>query len=137
MRKYLEKIIKSEKPEDMKCLEDMFLDLLCELKEIDNEKYHKFKTKIIGMAYNYTLDSELAHDIVDSMRPHGEVWSIETVRSLTNSQSFDTYVVMNSLANDYSDIISVEEVDTYVKLTDAWINDIDAEENKTWWYFVR
>ena len=43
---------------------------------------------------------------------------------------------MNSLVNDYGDIISPDEVDKYVKMTNAWINDVDAKPNKVWNYFV-
>lgn len=29
-----------------------------------------------------------------------------------------------------------QEVDTYVKMTNAWLNDVDAKEHKVWKYFV-
>lgn len=47
------------------------------------------------------------------------------------------YVVMNSLANDYGEIIPLDDTDMYIELADAWIKDVDAADNKTWWYFVR
>ena len=73
------------------------------------------------------------------MRPKGEYWSLDTVKSVVGDvPNIDSiYVVMNSLVNDYGDIISPEDVDTYVELTGAWINDIDGHDNKVWWYFVK
>ena len=44
---------------------------------------------------------------------------------------------MNSMANDYGEIISTEDVDTYVKLSEAFINDEDAVEHKVWKYFTK
>lgn len=91
------------------------------------------------MAYNYTINNELAHDIVDNMKPLGEYWSKEQIINVIGDvPNIDgIYVVMNSLANDYKDVISLDDVDTYVKMTNAWINDIDGHENKVWWYFVK
>lgn len=46
------------------------------------------------------------------------------------------YVVMNSLANDYQDIISLEDAETYIKMAHAWLDDVDQKEHKLWKYFV-
>lgn len=91
------------------------------------------------MAYNYKVNDELAHDIVKDMKPLGEYWTKEQIIGVVgNISDIDSvYLVMNSLANDYKDVISLDDVDAYVKMTDAWINDIDGHENKVWWYFVK
>jgi Glu-tRNA(Gln) amidotransferase subunit E-like FAD-binding protein len=135
MKKYLDMIIKSGKKEDMDCLGDILVELMYELKESNPKEY---KHKIVGMAYNYTIDDDLAHEIVEDMRPKGEYWSKETVESVVGNVSNlnEIYVVMNSLVNDYADIISPDDVDTYVKMTNAWLNDVDAKPNKVWHYFV-
>ena len=137
MKKYIERIVLSGKKEDMDCLEDILLDSLCELKETNPEKYHKFKIKIIGMAHNFKIDKDLANEIVNDMKPKGKYWTEEQVFQLIGNQSYDMYVVMNSLANDYGEIIPLDDTDMYIELADAWIKDVDAAENKTWWYFVR
>ena len=46
------------------------------------------------------------------------------------------YVVMNSLYNDFGNIISKDDVNTYIKMAHAWLDDIDSHKNKIWWYFV-
>ena len=52
-----------------------------------------------------------------------------------NQQDF--YLVINSLGNDYGDIISIDDVETYVKMTKAWIEDKDAKDDKVWIYFTK
>ena len=138
MREYLDKIVNNGKKEDMECLENILIDVLDEIKDIDHDKYKKYKGKIIGMAYDYTINDELAKSIVDDMKPKGEYWSKDTIMSVVgNVPNIDTiYVVMNSLVNDYGDVVSPEDVDTYVKMTQAWLNDVDAKPNKVWKYFV-
>ena len=138
MEEYINMIVDNGKKEDMICLGDMMVDLLHHMKETNHNKYEKYKAKIIGMAYGYKINKELAEEIVKEMVPKGEYWSMDTIRSVVGDLPNlpEVYVVMNSLVNDYGDVISPDDVDTYVKLTNAWINDADGHENKTWWYFV-
>lgn len=46
------------------------------------------------------------------------------------------YLVMNMFYNDYNKIIGNDE-NTYAKFADAWFNDIDGKENKTFDYFMK
>lgn len=139
IKKYVDMIIRIGNQEDMEKLEEIFEETMCDLKEYDYSKFKKYKTKLMGMAYSYKIDEEMAKEIVEDMKPLGEYWSMETIRNaIPNDQHRieDMYVVMNSLANDYKDIISTEEAETYIKMAHAWIDDIDAKENKIWKYFV-
>ena len=139
MKEYLDKIVANGKKEDMDCLGEMMIDMLDKIKEVDHPKYEKYKHKIVGMAYEYRINDELAKDIVDEMKPKGEYWSKETVKNVVGDipNLDEVYVVMNSLVNDYGDIISTEDTSTYVKMANAWINDVDGHKNKVWWYFVK
>lgn len=136
---YIDKIVENGKREDMDCLSDMLIDLLYDLKERNHTEFKKYKNKLKGMAYDYKIDEDLAIEIVSNMTPLGEYWDIDTIRSVVGNidNIYDVYVVMNSLANDYKDVISLDDVDKYVGMTKAWIMDEDAPENKVWWYFVR
>lgn len=139
IKKYLNKIIENGNQEDMEELGDIFSDVMHELKEYNKPDYIEYKHKLCGMAYNYKIDEEMAHEIVENMRPLGEYWDMQTVASVlgTSSHSLeDMYVVMNSLANDYQNIISLEDTDTYIKMAYAWLDDIDGKEHKLWKYFV-
>ena len=139
MKEYLKMIVNNGTQEDMDCLGDILIDALYEVKETNHEKYKKYKNKIKGMAYGYKVDKELAKEIVEDMKPLGEYWDMETIASAIGNDTHrleDMYVVMNSLANDYKDIVSLEEPDTYVKMAHAWLDDIDAKHNKLWKYFM-
>ena len=140
MKEYIEKIVQIGKPEDMDCLSDILVDLLYEVKETNYDEFKKYKTKIKGMAYDYKIDEELAHEIVEDMKPLGEYWSKETVASVIGNDNHrleDMYVVMNSLVNDYQSVVSPEEVETYIKMAHAWLDDVDGKQNKVWWYFIK
>ena len=138
MKRYLDMIVENGKKEDMDCLGNILVELMYELKESNPKEYKEYKNKIIGMAYNYTINDELAHEIVEDMKPKGEYWTKDAIVSVVGNITDinEVYVVMNSLVNDYGDVIPPEDVDKYVKMTTAWINDIDAKPNKVWNYFV-
>ena len=139
MKEYINKIVKIGKPEDMECLSDIMVDLLYDVKETDANEYKKYKRKIKGMAYDYTIDEELAKEIVEDMKPLGEYWDMGTIMAAIEPdthRAIDMYVVMNSLVNDYKEVINPENVDTYIKMAHSWIDDVDAKENKIWRYFM-
>lgn len=140
MKEYIEKIVANGKQEDMDCLSDILVDSLYKIKEFDYVDFKKYENKIKGMAYNYQIDDELAQEIVRDMKPLGEYWNMETIQSVIgndNHRLCDMYVVMNSLANDYQNIINLDDTETYVKMARAWLDDIDGKTNKVWWYFVK
>lgn len=140
IKKYIEMIVNNGKQEDMDCLSDMLNDVIYSMKETHYEKYKKYKNKLYGMAYNYTINKEMAEEIVENMKPYGELWDMETIRSVINNNNYrleDMYVVMNSLYNDYGNIIDKENVDTYINMAHAWLDDVDAKEHKVWWYFIK
>ena len=140
---YIEKIVNNGKPEDMEELSEILEDLMYIVKDYDEDCYKKYKMKLYGMAYNYKFTKEMAEEIVENMKPRAEIWDYETTISVKNQYGLDNinqedfYLVINSLGNDYADVISIEEVDTYVKMAKAWIEDKDAKENKTWIYFTK
>jgi hypothetical protein len=139
IKKYLDKIVQNGKQEDMDELGDIFSDVMHELKEYNKSDYMEYKHKLCGMAYNYQIDEEMAHEIVEDMKPLGEYWNIDAVKSVIGNTTHtlaDMYVVMNSLANDYQSIISLEDTDTYIKMAYAWLDDIDGKKHKVWKYFV-
>ena len=142
VKKMLEVIIDKGKTEDMYKLNDMIDELICDLKEKQPKLYKEYKMKLMGMAYDYKLNDDMAMEIVNNMKPLGEYWDYETASKVrkdygVNAIDCDFYVVMNSLVNDYSKIIDKEDVETYVKMTSAFINDDDAKKDKIWIYFTK
>lgn len=139
MKDYIDAIVSNGRQEDMNCLSEMLVDLLYDLKETNYDKFRRYKTKLKGMAYNYEIDEELAKEIVSEMKPLGEYWDMETVRSVIGDDSHrlcDMYVVMNSLANDYQNVVGLDNAETYIKMAHAWLDDVDGKEHKVWKYFI-
>lgn len=140
IRKYIEKIGENKNIEDMNKLGDMLTEIIYETKESHPDMYKKYKNKLKGMAYNYEIDKEMAKEIVEDMQPLGEYWNMETIASVIDGDSHkleDMYVVMNSLANDYQNVVNLEDTNTYIKMAHAWLDDVDGHTNKVWWYFVK
>ena len=143
IREYIDKIGENRKPEDMQKLGDMLSELIYMTKESHPEIYEKYKMCLYGMAYNYKFTKEMAEEIVEDMKPRGEIWSYDTTTQVKNQYGLnsinaeDFYIVINSLGNDYGDVISTDETETYIKMAKAWIDDKDAKENKIWIYFTK
>lgn len=140
IRKYIEKIGEKKNVEDMNKLGDMLAKIIYDTKDSHPDIYKKYKTQLIGMAYNYEIDKDLAHEIVENMKPLGEYWNMDTIASVIGNDNHrleDMYVVMNSLANDYQNVVGLDDAETYVKMAHAWLDDIDGHDNKVWWYFVK
>lgn len=139
IKEYIAKIVSNGKEEDMEELSEMLDETIIKLKSYSPECYKKYKMKLFGMAYDYKFDKELAEEMVHKMKPIGEKWSLETIMDLKDKYTTDYcdfYVVINSLANDYGEIINTEDIDTYIKMANAFIHDGDAIEHKVWKYFT-
>lgn len=141
IKEYIEKIVENGKTEDMKELSDMLDEAIIKVKLTEPECYKKYKLKLMGMAYGYKFDYDMAEEIVDDMKPLGEYWDMETTTKVRKDYSLDVndcdfYIVMNSLVNDYYKIIDKDDVETYVKMANAFINDEDAVKNKVWIYYT-
>lgn len=142
IRKYIEKIGENKNIEDMIKLGDMLSDLIYDTKDSHPDIYKKYKNKLMGMAYDYKFDEEMSKEIVENMKPLGEYWNLETIKSVKDSNNlevdlYEFYVVMNAMANDYGEVINKDDVDTYIKLSLAFINDEDGVEHKVWKYFTK
>lgn len=142
IKKMLEVIIEKNNINDMYKLNDMFDNLICDLKETNPRLYKEYKMELMGIAYNYKLDENMVKEIVYNMKPLGEYWSYETTSKIKNEYNLnaddnDFYVVMNSLVNDYNKVIDKEDVETYVKMANAFINDEDAVKDKIWVYYTK
>lgn len=112
------------------------------LKECRPEKYKEYKLELCGMANDYEFSEEKAKEIVSKMKPLGEKWNISTTNQVKdrygiNARNTDFYLVMNSMANDYSRVISTDQVEVYARMSEAFINDEDATNHKVWKYYTK
>lgn len=141
IKEYIAKIIVNGDQKDMEELSEMLDESIMKLKVYDPECYKKYKTKLLGMAYNYKFDEEMAKEIVENMKPLSEVWNLNTTNSVKaeygiNANDYDFYIVMNSMINDYNEVIDKDDIETYAKMSNAFINDEDAVKNKVWKYYT-
>ena len=140
IKEYIEKIVNSGDITQMEELSNMLEETIIKLKTYSPECYNKYKMKLLGIAYNYKFDEDMANEIVEDMQPLGEVWNFATTTNVKNQYGInanneDFYIVINSLVNDYNKIIDKEDIETYAKMSNAFINDEDAKKDKVWIYF--
>lgn len=140
IKEYIGKIINNGDITQMEELSNMLDETITKLKTYNPECYNKYKMKLLGIAYNYKFDEEMANEIVEDMKPLGKVWTFATTTNVRNQYGInanneDFYIVMNNLVNDYNKIIDKEDIETYAKMTNAFINDEDAKKDKIWIYF--
>ena len=134
-------IVDNGRIEDMRTLSDMLENTLEELQNYDKECYDKYMMELYKMAYGNTLNKQMAEEIVASMRPYGQRWSMQETQEIqerygiNNVRAVDFYVVMNSAFNDYRNLFD-DNTDMYVKFTMDFINDEDAKEGKVFKYFM-
>lgn len=141
IRSYIRKIVNDGNHEEMVELADMLEEIIEDMEEFSTEDYNKYKMKLYKMAYGEHLTEELAHEIVDKMKPYGQRWAMEeTTRiqqdyGMENINNIDFFVVMNQAFNDFKDLFD-ENINNYIKYTNAFINDEDAKPNKVFRYFT-
>lgn len=141
IKEMLNVIIDKGNVKDMYKLNEMLNELICDLKEQNPRLYKEYKKELMGIAYDYKFDYNMAKEIVDNMQPLGEYWDIETTNKAKKDYNLDVdvcdfYIVMNSLINDYNKVISKDDAEIYIKMANAFINDEDAVKDKVWIYFT-
>lgn len=141
IKEMLNVIIDKGNVKDMYKLNEMLNELICDLKEQNPRLYREYKMELMGIAYDYKFDYNMAKEIVDNMQPLGEYWDIETTNKAKKDYNLDVddcdfYIVINSLINDYNKVISKDDAEIYIKMANAFINDEDAVKDKVWIYFT-
>lgn len=141
IKEMLNVIIDKGNVKDMYKLNEMLNELICDLKEQNPRLYREYKKELMGIAYDYKFDYNMAKEIVNNMQPLGEYWDIEATDKAKKDYDLDIescnfYIVMNSLINDYNKIIDKDDTETYIKMANAFINDEDAVKDKIWIYFT-
>lgn len=137
-------IIEKGKSEDMHALEDMFNEVVEDLRESDKDKYCEIVYNVHKIAYGGHLGEDLARHWVDSMEnkdgSRGAHWSwadTETVRKqyAPDADSSDFYACLNMVWSDYYD--QRFDTATYAKLAKDWLEDKDVHDCKTLKYYYK
>lgn len=133
---YLSKINRT----DLECL---FTDLLSDLKDKNPELADKYLAELED--YMYCISIEEAHEIVKNMKPIGEKFTYEYVKTalsekdLGEADIIDYYLVMNMFYNDYKNIFekyNINNKEILLEFTKAFIEDEDGPKYKTEKYFL-
>ena len=138
IHKYIKKIVENGNNEDMERLSEMLEELMYKLKDSNPKCYHKYKRELYELAYGKVLNEDMAIEWVESMQPESK-WTMEETSDakkqygLNDISDIDFYVVMNMMYSDYHKIIG-ENLDMYVKMTTAWLEDTDVAEGKLYNY---
>lgn len=140
---YIDRIINSNDPKKMKELENVMIDTITYLKTLDPEEYEDIECELYEISEGKVLNEEKAKCIIENMKPYGMKWQLsetEQIRKengLTNIRPVDFWIVMNSGYNDFHDNWLGNDLIQYVKYTEDFINDADADEAKVYLYFTR
>lgn len=140
IKEMLAKIIDKGNIEDMYKLNDMLDTLICDLKEQKPKLYKEYKKELYELAYGNVILEDKAIEIVKSMKPNGEHYSLEYAKDIKENYNIkysvsDVYLVINSLYNDYHDLLEDND-EMYAKMTKLWLNDSDSVEDKVYVYFM-
>lgn len=147
MKKDLKSIIDTK---DEKKIEEM-LNHICyalkELKEVDKEAYEELKEEIYIVMYGYKLSDHLCKEWVEHMQNNdgttGEHWTIMETNQVARQiglplgvdiSEYEWWAVMNMIYSDYYGCVP-NDVNTYAKMSRAFIEDMDAGEGKIYYYY--
>lgn len=138
---YIERISEEGNIEEMRKLSDILEDTIEIVKEYNYDKYKEFEMCLYKMAYGDVLTRDKAEEIVSKMRPVGRKWSIDETTDIKERYGYDNinpvdfFVVMNSAYNDYRELFG-ENVETYARFSELFINDEDARKSKVFIYYM-
>lgn len=123
-------------------LEDILREVMCDLEKSSKLLYQKYDDIICNELYY--IDENEAKTIVKSMKPYGEVFSINDVMSIINNHQIHEnkcikyYLCMNMFYNDYKsymDMKKLEPKEFCFEMAKLFINDVDAPKYKVEKYF--
>ena len=141
IERYIRKIVDEGNRHEMEKLSDMLVEVVDLIKKYDEDCYKEYTMRLYKMANGNELTREVAQEIVRKMQPTGERWSIQDIQQIQRNYRMehikleDFYVVMNQCYNDFREIFG-DNIDHYVRYTEAFINDEDAVSDKVFLYFM-
>ena len=138
---YIRKIVDDGDKREMEELSDILVDVIDIVKRYDVDCYNEYKMKLYKMAYGNQLTEDMAEDIVRKMKPTGERWSIDETEQMQRDYGVNDikppefYAVINMAFNDFRNVFG-DNLETYIRYTEAFINDEDAKQGKVLNYFL-
>ena len=141
IEKFIRKIVDDGDRQEMEELSNILEEVVNIIKKYDEDCYREYILKLYKMAYGDELMQEVAEDIVKNMKPYGMRWNIgeteqmQRERGLNDIRPVDFFIVLNSAYNDYKNVFG-DNLEMYIRWTDAFINDEDARRGKILQYYI-
>ena len=124
---YIDKIIASDDRAKMEELRKIYKETLDYIKATDLQKYREIECSLYEIVEGKRLNEEKALKWVSEMKPSAK-WTMEDIKGIkTDIPLIDFFVLMNMMYTDYHDVLG-EDVDSYVKMSEDWYNDIDTKK---------
>lgn len=142
-----EKIYNTDKYDNIiKDWVNIFNELLIDLK-VDNPKIEQIiMNDLYVSVYGEHFDKDTAIEAVSGMKnvdgTKGEHWTITQTNEAAKKfgitfdtyNQYDFYYVLNMMYNDYYNIFT-DDVNSYIQIAVAWLDDPDVSEGKAWRYY--
>lgn len=137
VKQYIRKIVDDGSIEEMHKLSDILDELVCIVKEYDEDLYDKYKMELYIMANGKILTDDMKRQWVKEMKPMSK-WSEEEVESIVFQQGIEipymsVFVILNMLYSDmesaFGDGNDEESLNRYLQGTNDWYFDEDAKVN--------
>lgn len=140
IEEYIRKIVDEGDRSEMEKLSDILEEVIDLIKEYDENAYKKYAMCLYKMAYGEVLSEDMADEIIRKMQPYGMKWTLHESEDIQNRYGIDArpvdfWIVLNSAFNDFRNVFG-DDLDTYVRYTEAFINDEDAKPGKVWKYYT-
>lgn len=138
MEESIRVIEKNKNDAQMESLHKIIIDMAESLQECDENCFNYYCDEIYKLAYGETITPAVAKQWVDSMRPYAK-WTMEETNEVLAVKGLkldptEFYVVMNMMFSDYGDSIPFD-LDTYINLSVAWLQDADTVPHKLYNYW--
>ena len=138
---YIRKIVEEGSNREMQELSNMLVEVIDIVKRYDEDCYKEYLMKLYKMANGNELDRNTAEEIVENMQPNGMRWTYQETEQIQRSHGLDNirpedfFVVMNQAYNDFRNVFG-DNIENYIRYTEAFINDEDAVNDKVFLYFM-
>lgn len=146
IKEMIQKIVNDEDRHEMEELSDILEEVICLIKEYDEDIFKKYKMTLYEMAYGKRLTDNMKRQWVEQMKPSAR-WNEEEIREIANNYGTDVpilsvYVIMNMFYSDmrksFGSAEDEESIERYIQGTNDWYYDSDAsntEEAKLYCYW--
>lgn len=137
--KLIKSIMATNNHEGIHYIEDLFDDMLENIKHEDSNKYLHIKCKLYRFAHGHNLTEELATNWTSKMKNEdgttGAHWKVEDTEAYNpeHHNKWDWYATLNMMYSDYYN--PKFTTDDYVRLANQFLDDKDASKDKLLHYY--